>query len=143
MEISKRLNIRTILPLFSELSFSSNLIRPFVPENVPDVHYYANREGQLTPIIAGTIPRAVYDHMFFLGVIINDQLHPIFDRHRRWILVELHTARTVIVTPELYHTYGYMYPARIISQFENHNNVALVMPRRRHNRPSGGQQRHK
>ena len=131
MEITKGLNNHPFLFLLAELSLSSNFLHPFNPENVPDdVRYYANPEGELTPIIAGTLPQAVHDDIFFLGVNMHGNLHPIFDRRCRWILVHLHNLQTVVVTAELYHNYSHLFPVRIISLLENHYGREFVMPRR-------------
>ena len=114
--------------LLAELSLSSEFITPFNPANVPDIRYYANQHGELVPIIAGSMPLPIYNHIYLFGVNIDGRLHPIFDNRRRWILVNYHTGQTVIVTRAFYHTYGHRYPAEIISQLENHNNLEFVMP---------------
>ena len=101
---------------------------------MPDISYYANPEGQLVPIISGSMPQPLYNDVFIFGVDINDRLYPLFDNRRRWILVDHRNGQVIPVTTELYHTYGHRYPADIISQLENHNDVEFVMPIRSRNR---------
>ena len=107
-------------------------------ENVPDVRYYAYRDGEIMPLIAGSIPQAVCDQIYFLGVLIDGQPQPIFDGRMRWIFVRFHTGQIVIVTPELYHIYVNIFPPEIISRLQNHNNVEFVMPIRPRNGPPNG-----
>ena len=133
MEITKGLKIRAFLFLLSELSSSANFMPPFMPENEPEVPFYANREGVLVPLIAGSFPNPVTSGRYVLGARIDGHLLPLFDRHRRWVLVSLNNGQVVIVSPQLYHAYGRRYPASIISQLENHNNVEFVMPIRPRN----------
>ena len=120
---------------------SSNHILPFDFQRVPAVRYYANREGEITPLIAGSFPDSVTDFIFYVGVLIDGHTHPIFDVHRRLIFVEFQTAQIVIVTPELYNIYGHIFPPEIISRLQNHNNVEFVMPRRLRNEPTNRRQR--
>ena len=127
--------------LLAELSLSSLHTIPNDLERIPDVRYYANREGEITPIIAGSFPPVVVDHLFYLGVLIDGRAHPIFDVHGRWIFVQLLTGQIVIVTPELYHFYGYIYPPEIIARLQNHNNVAFFMTRRLRIEPRNRRQR--
>ena len=130
----RSINNHPFLFLLAGLSLSAQFISPFNPANMPDISYYANPEGQLVPIISGSLPQPVYNDEFIFGVNIHGRLYPLFDNRRRWILVEYHAGEDVIVSPELYHTYGHRYAADIISQLENHNDVEFVMPIRSRNR---------
>ena len=133
MEITKGHNIRTFLFLLSELSSSANFMLPFMPENEPEVPFYANREGVLVPLIAGSFPNPATSTRYLLGVRVDGHLLPLFDRHRRWVLVSLNNGQVVIVSPQLYHDYAHRYPASIIHQLEIRNNVEFVMPIRPRN----------
>ena len=106
---------------------------PFIPSNEPEIPFYANREGVLIPLIAGNIPDLETTPTYLLGLRLNGQLLPLFDRHRRWVFMLLQNFQVVIVSPQLYHAYGHRYPASIISQLENRNNVEFVMPIRHRN----------
>ena len=132
-KLQKVNNNHPFLILLAELSLAAVLIEPFDPTTVVDVRYYANREGVLTPVIAGSLPQPRFNRTYLLGVNINGCLHPIFDNRRRWIFVNNRNGHIVIVSPQLYHRYGHRYPTNIISQLEIHNNREFVMPRRPRN----------
>ena len=95
---------------------------------MPDIRYYANREGELTPLIAGSLPEAVTDPPLLVGVEIDGHIHPIFDHRLRWIMVDLHTGQIIPVTLNLYRTYRSDFPVHILARLKNNNNGQLVMP---------------
>ena len=99
-----------------------------IPENVPDIRYYASREGELIPLIAGSMPEAVAEPPLLLGVNIDGDVHPIFDRRRRWIMVDLFTRQIIPVTLNLYHAYSDTFPVHILERL-TYNNGGLAMPR--------------
>ena len=147
METTKSISINNpFLFLLAELSLSSQFIAPFNPVNLPDISYYANRQGELIPIIAGSTPQGMYNHIYLFGVNVDGHLHPIFDNRRRWILVNRRTGQTIIVSRAFYYTYRHKYPANIISQLVIRNNGEFVMPRRprsrSHNLPANGRRGH-
>ena len=99
-----------------------------IPENVPDIRYYANREGELTPMIAGSFPEAVAHPPLLLGVMIDGHIHPIFDHRLRWIMVDLHTGQIIPVTLHLYNTYASDFPGHILAKLVYNNDGELYMP---------------
>ena len=42
---------------------------------MPAIRYYANREIELTPLIAGSLPQAVTDPPLIVGVEIDGHIH--------------------------------------------------------------------
>ena len=133
MDTTKGFNNSPFLFLLAEPSLSSQFIPPFNPANLPDICYYANRQGELIPIITGGIPQEIFDHNYLYGVNIDGRLHPIFDSRRRWILVNLRTYQAVNVSRAFYYNNGHRYPANIISKLVIRNNGEYVMPRRPRN----------
>ena len=133
IEITKGLNIRTFLFLPSERSSSANFMLPFMPDDEPEIPFYANQEGVLVPLISGSLPDPVATRRYLIGVRVNGRVLPLFDRYRRWILVTINNGQVVVVSPRVYHAYAHRYPPSIISQLENRNNVEFVMPIRPRN----------
>ena len=126
------IEVYPFLFLLTELSSSSDFVAARIPENIPDISYYANREGELTPLIAGCIPGAAADPPLLVGVNIDGHIHPIFDRRRRWIMVHLLTRQIIPVNLNLYQAYSYAFPDHTLARLENNNNGELVMPFSRH-----------
>ena len=99
-----------------------------IPDNLPDISYYANREGELTPLIAGTSPGAVANPPLLLGVNIDGQIHPIFDRRHRWIMVNLHTGQIIPVSINLHRLYRRFFPFHILQRLRINNDGEFYMP---------------
>ena len=133
IEITKGLIIRTFLFLPSERSSSAVFAIPFNPDEEPEIPFYANQEGVLVPLIAGILPNPLTTRRYLLGIRVNGHVLPLFDRYRRWVFMSLQNFEVVIVSPQLYHAFGHIYPASIISQLENRNNAEFVMPIRHRN----------
>ena len=103
-------------------------MRAMLPENMPDIRYYASREGQLIPLIAGSIPEAVAHPPLLVGLLIDGHIHPIFDYRGRWIMVNIHTREIIPVTLHLYNTYGSDFPGHILAKLAYNNDGELYMP---------------
>ena len=101
--------IRAIIFVLTDLSSSSIQRPPLRPDNTPDIHFYANRNGQIVPLIAGSVPRIVSDGRFMIGVVFDGFLFPIFNRERQWIIVRIADLRNIILTPELYRQYSHLF----------------------------------
>ena len=99
-----------------------------IPESVPDIRYYVNREGELTPMIAGSFPEAATHPPLLLGVKIDDHVHPIFDHRLRWIMVDLNTYEIIPMTLNLYRIHRYDFPVHILDRLKINNNGEFVMP---------------
>ena len=127
-----RIEVYPFLFLLAELSTSSNFVNAAVPNNLPVISYYANREGELTPIIAGASPRAVLNRPLVLGVNIDGQLHPIFDHNERWIMMNLQTRQIIPVTINLPRMYRHLFPVHILQRLQINNDGEYYMPRDGH-----------
>ena len=118
--------------LLAELSTSSNFITAAMPENLPDFRYFANQEGDLLPMIAGSSFEAMFDPPFLIGIKFQRRILPIFDSRRRWIFVNTITHEVVPVTLHLYRIYSRAISNRILEKFQiNNNGEYIIMPRNR------------
>ena len=113
--------IKTLLFLFlpTGLSSSARHLRPRNPELYPDIHYYADENNTLIPLIEGLSPQIVRDQNLMIGIYIGDLIRPIFDRDQRQVVVDLRSRQNVHMTPALYQRYGHVYQ---VSRGNNNNN---------------------
>ena len=103
-----------------------------IPESVLDIRYYANREGELTPLIAGSFPEEMANPPLLVGVEIDGHIHPIFDHRLRWIMVDLNTYEIIPMTLNLYRIHRYDFPVHILDRLKINNNREFVFPLNRH-----------
>ena len=103
-----------------------------IPNNLPDISYYANQEGELTPIIAGANPTAVINPPLLLGVTIDGQLYPIFDRRQRWIMVDTISEHSIPVSIHLRRIYRHLFPVHILQRLQINNDGEYYMTRDGH-----------
>ena len=113
-----------------------------MPEDLPDITYFANQDGELLPLIAGNNMGVVVDFPFLLGVKFHGNLHPIFDHGRRWIMVNLRGSQIIPVTVNLYRTYSRFFPAHILARLHNINGELVMPPNGLHIEPSNERRRH-
>ena len=103
--------IKTLLFLFLliGLTSSSNHLHPRNLERIPDIHYYADINNTLIPLIEGVMPQIVRDQYLMVGLYIGTLIRPIFDRHKRQVIVDLRSRQNIYMTPALYQRYGHLY----------------------------------
>ena len=102
-----------------------------MPEDIHDFRYYANEEGDLIPLIAGSNFDAIVDPPFLIGINFQGHILPIFDSRRRWFFVNMITHEVVPVTLHLRSIYSRVMPNRILARLQINNNGEYIMPRNR------------
>ena len=123
--------------LLIELGSSSAPVVPRSLDRIPDVFFYGDGYDRLLPLIAGSFHLVAAADEFIIGIYINDNIHPIFDRRQRQVIVNIENEENIQMTPYLHQLYDHhfvrfhMQPSpRLI---DNAVPSASISKRRRHN----------
>ena len=93
--------------LLIELGSSSAGVVPRFLNRIPHVYFYGDGHGRLLPLIAGSFHIVAATDEFIIGIYINENIHPIFDRRQRQIFVNIENEQNIQMTPYLQQLYGH------------------------------------
>lgn len=94
------IRIHSFLSLLPESSSQSKHWLPIHPEPTlyPDIHSYEDASGQIRPILPGCIEVGI-NYKFIRGIVINNQLRPVFDAQGNKVVV--YVGRSMLVNIRL------------------------------------------
>ena len=126
--------------LLTELSSSSVHRNENMMLSLSEAVFYRDERGYLIPLIAGSFHyTALVNNEFIIGIFIDDDIHPIYNRARQQIVVTNDNPHSIVMTEEMHRHFDSLFvrlrspspPQRIFSR------TGLGSPSRSHQ----GQQR--
>lgn len=110
--------IHPLLFLLTELSTSSQQVRPRNLDSLRDVRFYADLYGNLIPLIDETIDRMVRARFVIFGIYTIGFIRPVYDANRLQVVVRLNNNQNVRITIALKRRYSrfFQWQRRIITR---------------------------
>ena len=84
-------------------------MRPIQLDAVPDIHFYQDLNGDLIPLMAGRFNFRREGH-FLVGIEVNGNIRPLFDRLQKMIMVDIETHHNVPMSIDIAQRFGFVIP---------------------------------
>ena len=95
-----------------------------------DIHFYLDNTNNLRPI-TGEFQPITDNNMHLIGILVNDQVCPVFDRFEKMVMVRLEDNTNLPMLPNMARRYGF--PVLRHHMYLNTQHFAVANGRRRRN----------